>query len=85
MHPRGDHRTPLPVSLRGAWSPRQAFHVMESMRDQAEAQGLMLVPVNVTTFDTSPRLLVLVMCRAHHDEVVPPGTICEECQREWPR
>lgn len=71
------------IDLRGEWSPRQAFHVMEAVRPEAEALGLMVAPVNVSTHGGPARVLILVLCR-RHDVPVPHNSVCPKCREEFP-
>lgn len=71
------------IDLRGEWSPRQAFHVMEVVRPEAEAVGLMVVPVNITTHGGPARVMILVLCR-RHNVPVSPNSVCSKCKEEFP-
>lgn len=71
------------IDLSGEWSPRQAFRVMEVVRPEAEANGLMVVPVNVSTHGGPKRVIILVLCR-RHDVPVARNTVCSKCREEFP-
>lgn len=71
----------LSVDPSGVWSPRQAKAVLDVIRDEARAMGLVFEPIEITMMGGPRRMLLTAFC-LRHGRAVALDTACESCIHE---
>ena len=77
-------RTGLTIAPSGTWTQSQLRAILGIIGPQADAAGLELTTIDVSTQDMAvPKFLIAVRCK-RHQKIIAPDSLCEECLREDP-
>lgn len=71
----------LSVNPSGKWSLRQARRVQEIINPEAAEQGVVFVPLDVTTHSDKCSMYMLIAYCIKHDIAIRPDDVCSACLR----